>query len=56
MVLETWKSEGWTVTWVGIDEKLQAVLCAGDHLRPEAKEALSALRVTSKILFKKNHD
>ena len=49
MVLETWKREGWTVSWVGIDEKLQAILCAGDHLRPEAKEALSALRVTSKL-------
>jgi hypothetical protein len=43
--LETWKLEGWTITWVGVGEQLQAVLCAGDHLRSEAKEAVNALRV-----------
>ncbi|MCO5612689.1 hypothetical protein L7F22_066958 [Adiantum nelumboides] len=39
-LLETWKSQGLTICWVGVDEKPTLIMSAGDQLRSEAGEAM----------------
>eukprot|EP00250_Pteridium_aquilinum_P004661 c14868_g2_i2 orf=280-1257(+) len=43
-VLESWKSQGLTICWVGVDGKPVLILSAGDQLRPEAREAVKDMR------------
>lgn len=46
-LLESWRSQGWTVSWIGLDGNLAGILCAGDPLRSEAQEAVCDMKVRS---------
>ncbi|MCO5547529.1 hypothetical protein L7F22_000979 [Adiantum nelumboides] len=39
-LLESWKSQGLTICWVGVDEKPTFIMSAGDQLRSKAGEAV----------------
>ncbi|MCO5578091.1 hypothetical protein L7F22_031929 [Adiantum nelumboides] len=39
-LLESWKSQGLTIYWVGVDEKPTLIMSAGDQLRSKAGEAV----------------
>ncbi|MCO5608537.1 hypothetical protein L7F22_062748 [Adiantum nelumboides] len=39
-LLESWKSQGLTICWVGVDENPTLIMSAGDQLRLEAGEAM----------------
>lgn len=43
-LLESWRSQGWTVSWIGLDGNLEGILCAGDPLRSEAQEAVCDMK------------
>ncbi|KAI5054415.1 hypothetical protein GOP47_0030689, partial [Adiantum capillus-veneris] len=43
-LLESWKSQGLTICWIGVDEKPILIMSAGDQLRPEAREAVRDMR------------
>eukprot|EP00250_Pteridium_aquilinum_P021417 c25117_g1_i1 orf=513-2813(+) len=43
-LLESWRSQGWSISWIGSDENLIGILCAGDPLRSEAQEAVRDMK------------
>ncbi|KAH7293616.1 hypothetical protein KP509_28G033300 [Ceratopteris richardii] len=43
-LLENWRNQGYTISWIGLDRSLKGVLCAGDPLRKEAKVAVETMK------------
>ncbi|KAI5061776.1 hypothetical protein GOP47_0024281 [Adiantum capillus-veneris] len=43
-LMESWRNQGWSISWVGQDENLAGIFCAGDPLRVEAQEFVQIMK------------
>ncbi|MCO5601244.1 hypothetical protein L7F22_055363 [Adiantum nelumboides] len=43
-LMESWRRQGWSISWIGLDEKLAGILCTGDPLRVEAQEFVRIMK------------
>lgn len=43
-LMESWRSQGWSISWIGVDENLKSIVCAGDPLRVEAQEFVQIMK------------
>ncbi|MCO5559766.1 hypothetical protein L7F22_013369 [Adiantum nelumboides] len=43
-LMESWRRQGWSISLVGLDEKLAGIMCTGDPLRVEAQEFVQKMK------------